>query len=359
MKSTGLKPGMARGVAIFTLLFNYSFGVSPVSAHGTNLQIVTDTTYRYFRSHSILNHVTGTFPNAGNPNAILPQELTYRASLYSVARAKATPGWHPFGMAVNGVLLDPGTAELWNFMPAWQYEAIGGSVNLGLDMNNAHVQPGGTYHYHGIPTGLVGTQDTTAHSMLVGFAADGFPIYSSYSYSDPWDSTSAIVKISSSYRFRQGSRPEPYYGPGGNYDGTFVADYEYISGLGDLDECNGRYGSTPDFPKGTYYYVLTDSFPYIPRYFRGTPDITFVYRFSIPIPEESTIEVEAVALAPSNNPVQVEEVESEEPSQEDCLITRMKPQSSWFRQLRDVRDVLLSYPLGSLFVQAYYSLTIG
>ncbi|MBK7637302.1 MAG: YHYH protein [Saprospiraceae bacterium] len=28
---------------------------------------------------------------------------------------------------------------------------------------------------------------------------------------------------------------------------------------------------TPEYPTGTYYYLITDDFPNIPRYFRGTP----------------------------------------------------------------------------------------
>ena len=44
---------------------------------------------------------------------------------------------------------------------------------------------------------------------------------------------------------------------------------------GDLDEANGRTGVTPEFPNGTYYYVVTDEFPGIPRYFVGTPSKDF------------------------------------------------------------------------------------
>ena len=37
-------------------------------------------------------------------------------------------------------------------------EALGQtSFNFGADENNAHVQPGGTYHYHGMPEGLIKT----------------------------------------------------------------------------------------------------------------------------------------------------------------------------------------------------------
>ena len=36
-----------------------------------------------------------------------------------------------------------------------------------------------------------------------------------------------------------------------------VNDWSYSEKLGDLDECNGHFGKTPDFPKGTYHYHST------------------------------------------------------------------------------------------------------
>jgi hypothetical protein len=53
--------------------------------------------------------------------------------------------------------------------------------------------------------------------------------------------------------------------------GTFTQDYEYVAGLGDLDECNGRFGVTPEFPNGIYHYYITDGYPYIQRCVKGTP----------------------------------------------------------------------------------------
>ena len=46
--------------------------------------------------------------------------------------------------------------------------------------------------------------------------------------------------------------------------GAFTQDFEYEEGYGDLDECNGRVGVTPEFPEGIYYYVVTDAFPISP-----------------------------------------------------------------------------------------------
>ena len=51
--------------------------------------------------------------------------------------------------------------------------------------------------------------------------------------------------------------------------GAFTQDYEYVDGLGDLDQCNGRYGVTPEFPDGIYYYVVTDNFPFFTRCLKG------------------------------------------------------------------------------------------
>jgi len=180
----------------------------------------------------------------------------------------------PFGFAVNGVFFDPGAAEFWqgDRESGWQYEALGGAVPLGLDENHAHVQPTGTYHYHGLPALLLkrlGASDSK-HSPQVGWAADGFPIYARTGYSDPKNPASAVKVLKSSWRLKAGNRPGGDE-PGGRHDGAFVQDYEYVAGSGDLDECNGRFCLTPEFPEGTYAYFLTDEWPVIPRAFRGSP----------------------------------------------------------------------------------------
>ena len=51
--------------------------------------------------------------------------------------------------------------------------------------------------------------------------------------------------------------------------GTFAQDWEYVEGSGDLDECNGRVGVTPEFPDGIYHYYATDSYPYLQRCVKG------------------------------------------------------------------------------------------
>lgn len=113
---------------------------------------------------------------------------------------------------------------------------------------------------------------------LLGWAFDGFPIYGPSGFSDAWDQESEVRELRTSYQLKSGDRPSPPDGPGEEYDGTFGLDYEYIAGSGDLDECNGRFGVTPEYPQGTYYYVVSDAFPQVPRMWRGQPDETMQRR---------------------------------------------------------------------------------
>ena len=39
--------------------------------------------------------------------------------------------------------------------------------------------------------------------------------------------------------------------------GAFVEDFDYTEGSGILDQYNGRYAITPEYPEGTYAYYLT------------------------------------------------------------------------------------------------------
>ena len=39
--------------------------------------------------------------------------------------------------------------------------------------------------------------------------------------------------------------------------GTYIEDYEYTEGYGDLDQYNGRFCVTPEYPNGVYAYFAT------------------------------------------------------------------------------------------------------
>jgi hypothetical protein len=253
---------------------------SPADGAAKNeVSITIEGDYRLIKSNGWPDHAPGAFPRRGNPNTATPQSYTFRVPLKPVVAATPTfgGGWW-WGVALNGVPFEPGTGETWNNDPrsGWRYEAATGFLNLGLDEHNAHVQPTGAYHYHALPTGLVARLGSEGKKMLlIGWAADGFPLYTSWAYTDAKNSKSALRKMKSSYHLKKGARPAQENGPGGNYDGRFTQDFEFIKDSGDLDEHNGRTGVTPEFPEGTYYYCITSEFPFIPRQWHGVPDRSF------------------------------------------------------------------------------------
>jgi hypothetical protein len=246
---------------------------APASA-SSKVTISIEGGYRILRANGLPDHAPGQFPNRGNPHSISAQSYTFRVTLQPQTNSTPRDGhgvW--FGVALNGVPFEPGTGEFWNGQREWNYEAKSGFINLGLDQNNAHVQPTGAYHYHGLPTGLMTKLGGDGKKMLlVGYAADGFPIYTSDGHSVATNAASAMKKMRSSWQIKRGER---LGGPGGKYDGKFTADYEYVAGSGDLDECNGRFGVTPEYPQGIYHYYITEEFPQLARHWRGTPDASF------------------------------------------------------------------------------------
>ncbi len=180
-----------------------------------------------------------------------------------------------------------------------------------FDPCNGHQPQTGQYHHHINPiclraqlndnvvavfTGRLGTQYTEktsgwTHSPILGWAFDGYPIYGPYGYSDPTNPNSAIKRVQPSFQLRNITQRHTLpswilsyvnqpanlavsqYGPDVNAAyplGRYTADYDYVAGSGDLDQYNGRFTLTPDFPNGTYAYFVTISakdgspaFPYI------------------------------------------------------------------------------------------------
>jgi len=105
-----------------------------------------------------------------------------------------------------------------------------------------------------------------SHSPILGWAYDGNPIYGPYGYTNP-ASVSTIRRMVSSYSLNTTTSNRPSVS---EYPfGAFIEDYDFVSALGDLDENNGRFCKTPEFPNGTYaYFISVDPFgegifPYI------------------------------------------------------------------------------------------------
>ena len=257
---------------------------APLPPHMVKVEVKVEVKdgVRTITSNGIPDHKPGQFPGRGNPNAISAQSYTFHMPEHPKVNAEPTPHRGLLaGVALNGIVLDPGTAEAWRNYPrtGWRQEAISpmtiAGAKMGLDASNAHVQPNGAYHYHAAPEGLIellckakGVKDGEV-MLLIGWSSDGFPIYDHHCYSKADDAKSPLKELHSSWRLKKGERP------GSAYDGMYTQDFEYVAGSGDLDECDGRMGMTPEFPQGTYYYVITGEFPFISRIFRGTPDKSF------------------------------------------------------------------------------------
>ena len=106
------------------------------------------------------------------------------------------------------------------------------------------------------------------HSPILGWAYDGNPIYGPYGYADPVAGI-GITQLFSSYQLNKiedkSLRPD-------FADGYFIEDYLYI-GDRELDQFNGRYGQTPEFPNGTYAYFTTET-----KTLSQFPYTTFIHR---------------------------------------------------------------------------------
>jgi hypothetical protein len=173
------------------------------------------------------NHATGTFPVSRddpayqldrNPNAIAPQNLAW--SLPLIPTRLSEPGCVPMGQI--GVMLN-GVA-IFNALDAAGKDAVANEVQ---DACNGHPERDGKYHYHGSSSCLPAAQ---GNNTLVGYAADGFGIYSMF------DATGRELTNA------------------------------------DLDECHGRTSRVAWDGKEVeiYHYVLTREYPYSVGCLRGS-----------------------------------------------------------------------------------------
>lgn len=265
---------------------NYSASVLDITrgiGFDAAIEITSDNAECILSSNNIPNHdfndSTAAFRTqvaTVNRTFSLPRNPTLAATNTPLAQQR----WD--AVMLNGVVLDLLSAGCYRptdpSADADGNVAIGCSVNdgwlldppgteggFGVDQHNAHTQPDGTYHYHGDPNAMFDDNPGPDGSPVVGFAADGFPIYGSYFA----DINSGLVRPAvSGYQLKQGARPSGANDPGGMYDGTYIDDYEF-TGNGDLDVCNGM------AVNGQYAYYVTDSYPWVLGCHSGTPHSSF------------------------------------------------------------------------------------
>jgi hypothetical protein len=197
------------------------------------------------------------------------------------------------GKVTNVVVLNSGVGYAQNttsvtVTPAGRNGSVDASVRA-LTLNNHHrfgdeilLDNNGELEYGvvGYTTSIGDSEfgdDGTSHSPIIGWAYDGNPIYGAYAYSDPADINSGIKVLTSGY---QRVTADIVDRPVGFAAGFFVEDYKFTSS-GDLDEHNGRYAKTPEFPNGVYSYhvgITSDGknsqFPYfLGHTYRSVPVI--------------------------------------------------------------------------------------
>ncbi len=273
------------------------------------------TDYVYVTATGVPSYTTGPFQD-GNPSNATNQNAIFKMPLnpqQNTGTPTATSGGN-IGIFINGVaLFDWRDGVAWNpntnalcggpgnapcpggpmATMAWNRDAIP-AEKAGFDCAKGHPAMG-NYHHHQNPSAfdldinVVSTVcnlydadglyvlDSNAHSPLLGFAYDGFPIYGAYAYKNT-DGTGGITRMKSAYSLK--NMTTRTNGPAVNttyFLGYFREDYEYISNsLSDyLDEHNGRFCITPEYPNGIYAYFTTidenwnSAYPYVvgPTYY--------------------------------------------------------------------------------------------
>lgn len=259
-------------------------------------------TSAYIRANGIPAYITGPFMD-GNPNLAGSQNAIFKFPLNPVQNTgtlSPTTGGN-IGLFINGVaLFDYRDGASWQNATStlkggpyggmgdgvWNRDAVVGE-RLGFDCSKGH--PAGTnYHHHQNPSAfkldikVISTIcnlydadglyviDSSKHSPLIGFAYDGFPIYGAYAYKNA-DGTGGIVRMKSSYKLRSITKrntnadgvavtagpdvsvtyPLGYFREDYQYNPTSAATPDY------LDEHNGRFCVTPEYPNGIYCYFAT------------------------------------------------------------------------------------------------------
>ena len=342
----------AKNAGIAVTIWSRGQGVQATPSYAGVIQVSSSTGWVYLRTSGLGYHVMGPwYLNAVHtqnfPNFPANQGVLYRfPRTPAVATTKTlTPGG-PIGYFVDGVAVfdnrdtfSYATASGTDAEPVnglrgdgvWNRDAY---VNEGVTFDAAFAhQAGSNYHYHANTPALrfqlgdhvtfnaaaktyaESTAPATAHSPILGWMADGFPVYGPYGYASASNAASGVRRMISGYVKRDGTDgttnlaaagrttlpawaaraqnrnaalPANVQGPAVNTTytlGHFLEDYDYLGDLGktqgtdfDLNESNVRFCVTPEFPAGTYAYFMsleadgTPKFPFIiGRWFFGTP----------------------------------------------------------------------------------------
>jgi hypothetical protein len=139
------------------------------------------------------NTPTGVFPiQSGttayaydrNPNSIEPQSINWTLPIPKKASRPGCLTGGPIGIAVNGV-------PIFDALDALDRDAVAHEMQ---DSCGGHPQQQGMYHYHAILSCL-------PKKGLVGYALDGYPIYSGSGYTDAQLDACHGITVNGKYRY--------------------------------------------------------------------------------------------------------------------------------------------------------------
>jgi len=312
-------------------------------------QVEYSDNFVYITATGVPAYPTGPFLD-GNPSNAQNQNNIIKIPLFPLENTGTpddTVGGN-IGVFVNGVALfdyrdgvawNPDTNSLCggpgnppcpggpNASMDWNRDAIPAEM-AGFDCSKGHPAMG-NYHHHQNPSAFkldleivsdicnlydadgLYFIDETIHSPLIGFAFDGFPIYGAYGYRNA-DGSGGLERIKSGYQLRDITE-RTHWADGTDVDdgpdvngtyflGYFREDYEFISHSEEyyLDEHNGRFCVTPEYPAGTYAYFATvdenwnSAYPYaVGPSFYGN----FENRIVTSITEETTLYEEVLNVS--------------------------------------------------------------
>lgn len=262
---------------------------TPTIANEYNESLNNDI--RTITANTIPNHTyslrSGTTLKAFDRTYTVDATPVLAATPTSILSPENRPRYYS-GVAINGIPLDPSPAEPFIFENTetgeynwdWIFEPTNNQTEVNLDCSEAHSGPFG-YHYHGdmmgfadiVQAGLGAGTTVPTEPVQIGWGADGFPVV--YKYGP--DASGTFKELTSSWQLKSGNRSgDGVSAPCGEYNGKYTVDYEYVSGTGDLDECNGISQTiTVGGETFNYFYVITDAFPVMSRCISGTPDDSF------------------------------------------------------------------------------------
>jgi YHYH protein len=308
-------------------------------------EVASSANWAYVRTTGLGSHTMGPwYGDAAHANLFMNVPKS-SATLFRISRAPTVPatktltGLGPIGVFVDGVIMfdsrdafavsAPSGTEANPGLGIWNRDAF---VNEGVtfDPANAHQPSSGLYHYHANAIALRALLDDNvnfdpvtrlysentanaapAHSPILGWVRDGFPVYGPYGFASSNNPASGVRRMISGFvprnlataavsnrttlpvwagraQNRSTTLAAAQFGPAVSTArpfGRYLEDNDYLGDLGfaqgthfDLDEFNGRFCVTPEFPDGTYAYFTaissngTPVFPYhIGRQYYGNP----------------------------------------------------------------------------------------